>query len=559
MIETAEATLLFTPEFLENIKFALFSTGAVLLILAILVLAWISTGLVPLNYYVWLVQLHSFPHRRIIQVFTMNDQTGNGLLDSALNETSQLVTEETNRNAQAQSSSRESNEESSSQTTVVIIQPPSSVTNNLRTSNGQESSQSRISGEEETNRSYRFELPSDSGEDINQIHRFLRQNTDSAIATAATIALYNRRMNEPNSNLLVSRVQMSVESEENPPTQNILISYDNLQPVPTHSGEPSPNPVHHPSSDSESSFTDGESSSSASSSASSSSTSSTVATRSIPEEPTQEDETTEADLTIKLKFLDDTQRMVKAWLTTTVGDFKRKNFSECLTQGKVVRLIFQGQLLRDDARSLVSYGIHDHCVLHCHVGNRPIQNRGQPVASNQSSSSVSNYQSTENIHRGMNATTFGARIISTGISWADILLLAAWNVLFSIYNWAQEVDNNNNTAQNHNNLQNPIGRRAVQGLRRTLRLLLNCLFDPNIRPTNNADDPFSNRFNAGALIGLLFALKFLTMWIFVLYFPQFSNPSTILLLTLLTFVMGAYFFFNRQMAGPNVQQIYNNH
>uniref|UniRef100_A0A915EEN4 Uncharacterized protein n=1 Tax=Ditylenchus dipsaci TaxID=166011 RepID=A0A915EEN4_9BILA len=56
--------------------------------------------------------------------------------------------------------------------------------------------------------------------------------------------------------------------------------------------------------------------------------------------------------------------------------------------------------------------------------------------------------------------------------------------------------------------------------------------------------------------------KILTMWLFVLYFPQFSNPSTIVLLTILTVVMGSYFFFNRQMGGEgatNMQQIYHNH
>lgn len=60
----------------------------------------------------------------------------------------------------------------------------------------------------------------------------------------------------------------------------------------------------------------------------------------------------------------------------------RNYFSDVLTTGKVVRLIFQGQLLRDDARSLESYGLHDQCVVHCHVGTRPY---AQPNASNNGS------------------------------------------------------------------------------------------------------------------------------------------------------------------------------
>lgn len=51
----------------------------------------------------------------------------------------------------------------------------------------------------------------------------------------------------------------------------------------------------------------------------------------------------------------------------------RKHFPDSLENGKVVRLIFQGQLLRDDSRTLASYGICDQCAVHCHVGNRPYQ------------------------------------------------------------------------------------------------------------------------------------------------------------------------------------------
>lgn len=58
--------------------------------------------------------------------------------------------------------------------------------------------------------------------------------------------------------------------------------------------------------------------------------------------------------------------------------FFRQCFAESMASGKVVRLIFQGQLLRDDARLLTSYGIHDQCVLHCHIGSRPYQQQNQP-------------------------------------------------------------------------------------------------------------------------------------------------------------------------------------
>jgi len=83
--------------------------------------------------------------------------------------------------------------------------------------------------------------------------------------------------------------------------------------------------------------------------------------------------------TIKLKFLDDTHKLVGAWLSQTVGQFKRQHFTTEVNQGKTIRLIYQGQLLRDDGRSLESYGLHDNCVLHCHIGIVPYTG-GQPAA-----------------------------------------------------------------------------------------------------------------------------------------------------------------------------------
>lgn len=45
-------------------------------------------------------------------------------------------------------------------------------------------------------------------------------------------------------------------------------------------------------------------------------------------------------------------------------DFRR-HFSSELSANKIVRLIFQGKVLHDDEASLISYGLHDNCVVHC--------------------------------------------------------------------------------------------------------------------------------------------------------------------------------------------------
>lgn len=82
---------------------------------------------------------------------------------------------------------------------------------------------------------------------------------------------------------------------------------------------------------------------------------------------------------IRLKFLNDSQKLVNGKLEEPLGDFKRRCFHEELDNDKVVRLIFNGQLLRGDQETLQFYGLHDNCVVHCQISsnlsnNTPVQN-----------------------------------------------------------------------------------------------------------------------------------------------------------------------------------------
>lgn len=55
----------------------------------------------------------------------------------------------------------------------------------------------------------------------------------------------------------------------------------------------------------------------------------------------------------------------------------RRNFPDEISANKLVRLIFNGRLLRDDDVSLQNYGLFDDCVVHCLVVNeRPQQTSG---------------------------------------------------------------------------------------------------------------------------------------------------------------------------------------
>ncbi|XP_065486168.1 transmembrane and ubiquitin-like domain-containing protein 1 [Caloenas nicobarica] len=72
----------------------------------------------------------------------------------------------------------------------------------------------------------------------------------------------------------------------------------------------------------------------------------------------------EPTMVLRLKFLNDTERLARVRPGDTVGALKRAHFPG---QEQQVRLIYQGQLLRDDAQSLAALHLGHNSVLHCHI------------------------------------------------------------------------------------------------------------------------------------------------------------------------------------------------
>lgn len=91
----------------------------------------------------------------------------------------------------------------------------------------------------------------------------------------------------------------------------------------------------------------------------------------------------EERVTIRLKFLNDSQKDVEASLVEQLGQFKRRNFTSELSNNKIVRLIFNGQVLGQDGNTLASYGLFDKCVVHCLV-HQSAQNNAQRQQTQQS-------------------------------------------------------------------------------------------------------------------------------------------------------------------------------
>ncbi|XP_026143732.1 transmembrane and ubiquitin-like domain-containing protein 1 [Carassius auratus] len=73
---------------------------------------------------------------------------------------------------------------------------------------------------------------------------------------------------------------------------------------------------------------------------------------------------TQRNMVLRLKFLNDTERTAQVNPQDTIGYVKRTYFAG---QEHQVRLIYQGQLLQDDAQTLASLNLSDNSVLHCHI------------------------------------------------------------------------------------------------------------------------------------------------------------------------------------------------
>jgi len=251
----------------------------ILFVIFVLSLAWLSTGVRPFNYYVWLIQLQTWPQRRVIQVLHMDEQSAVQL-------------------------ERENSSDSHSSTRT-------------------------------------WRVPSDDHE--------ISATDESSILTH-----------------LARFSDLQVEIEEMNPSNPSSIA---AQPAVDGDTSPETAPADQTESVAESDLP-------AKDKCETEAVVVVAATEpSSVEQNVQhvQEEAQPGDTTIKLKFLDDTQKMVAAWLSQSVGEFKREHFTPASHEGKVVRLIYRGQLLRDDGRSLASYGLHDNCIVHCHVSTTPYQ------------------------------------------------------------------------------------------------------------------------------------------------------------------------------------------
>lgn len=100
------------------------------------------------------------------------------------------------------------------------------------------------------------------------------------------------------------------------------------------------------------------------------------------------------EITIKLKYINDDQKVVKAKPKELVGNFIKRNFQVELNAQKRIRLIFNGHVLHPDNETLEQCGLYNNCVVHCLVHQQRTQQN------NNDTSQINNNDNTSSMYTG---------------------------------------------------------------------------------------------------------------------------------------------------------------
>ncbi|KAK6743335.1 hypothetical protein RB195_010536 [Necator americanus] len=502
---------------------AFFVVAASLAVLSILVSAWRLTGRRPLFYDLFLVEIHSWDARRFVQVLQLGQEfRPRGSWGDVM----------TRMRTRARSRSQTS---SSSETLVprhrisdtnVVIQSPATVMDDSSTSVPSPSASTL----------WEIEMPSSGsgGGDISQ---------ESHFAAAAAIAVLGRGGLQVGStssgtmdvlpsatattSLGVSAVGVSsvggevngnnftIEGPRPQGTTNIVMPV-NISVV---SDELDPNEAEtQPPSDPQ---MDPESAEVAAVAAGASGAHIKEESKVMERLPqVHDDPEAEGDSVIRLKFLDDTQRDARTTMTDTIGKFKSVHFGDAVAAGRVVRLIYQGQLLREDSRTLASYGLRDGCVVHCHISSTPYSTQGPSTSQTVSRGAHLRHRDSSRAHT--------ATVPNTGPE-TNEFRYPRWAVALLLYTYRFPLIGLPLDAIVRFVFDQQAQAAAQPGfIRRTYRRLLSTIYRENrtdeASPLDRAADAAarvpSQRLCLGDYILWIFAGQFVAVWGFVYAFPQ---------------------------------------
>ncbi|KAH0552700.1 transmembrane and ubiquitin-like domain-containing protein 1 [Cotesia glomerata] len=150
---------------------------------------------------------------------------------------------------------------------------------------------------------------------------------------------------------------------------------------------------------------------------------------SAPSEPTDSARETcdeDNEITIKLKFINDDQKIVTGRLKEMLSEFKRRHFQVELDAQKRVRLVFNGQVLQPDSETLEKCGLFHNCVVHCLVHQPLLPTPSQSTSSRYSGNSNPAFQNVPNGDSGISSLHQEWDLSRLLVSILTMLLAFAW-------------------------------------------------------------------------------------------------------------------------------------
>ncbi|KAI6240913.1 Ubiquitin-like domain-containing protein [Aphelenchoides fujianensis] len=500
--------------------------------------AWKLSCRLPLRYHVHLIQTYRLETQQVVEVTNVDPER------VQTEELVNLITEE--RTFGDQPTTSEPPQRYSPRVRAFVVHSPSFIRPIELRSESFEPGTTTI------------HLPLNLERHIAQVYQTLQLNSDLAVASAVIISLFRavaRRLSSQNS-LYISRLLTEVGTTNTYEANNLAFSPPNEEDESNSSPTSTSASSRATSSDSSAGRSENNPEvASPTAAASTEETTTPPANMSESDGPTVPVAPAEETngFTIKLKFLDDTERIIKTTLSATVLDFKKTNFSDQVASGKVIRLIFKGQLLRDDNRSLESYGLYDQCI---HPPVRPPSGRQNAAGGGVNAADDRHaYNSAQvpprPVFDELNNESWLMRMLRLGVYYADMVPFVLFYALTACVNWIREVENVRNE-QNSTWVE-----RQINCARRGMLAVLSLFVDFSAQQQQHPDDLFANRFNLGVLFTLLFTVKFMSIWFVVIYFPQFADTKGVFLLLILTIFFGLYTFQNRprrqEADGVNIQ------
>ncbi|KAF8357412.1 hypothetical protein PRIPAC_92407 [Pristionchus pacificus] len=223
---------------------------------------------------------------------------------------------------------------------------------------------------------------------------------------------------------------------------------------------------------------------------------------------------------IRLKFLDDTGTDVEVPLSVTLAQLKEK-IVEAREMGNInIRLIFRGQLLRNDSDTLESVGMENDCVVHVLIGGRREEERRE--------------------ERGGR----GNERVEEVINMSALLLMGAADAIGSSWLSVARII--------RNRVESRVERAREE--RRSLGYIDTALvwLAESMGITERAEAPLPGIPSISILLPVVLTIQIILGWFFVAFFPRFFDFSSIFFLFIITSTYG--FFYQQNHARVNQRQ-----